>query len=154
MTQRTLSRNSKKQVEELEDQVLDESMEDDDDDSSESASTAKKGRVTPGRRNQEEEVQANFLVRSWRGIRDYFSDVQSELAKVTWPTREEATHLTRIVLITLVVAAIVMGLLSLGMGEIIRIGLGTPILLVALFVIVVAVAVLYARNSNAKRSGY
>jgi preprotein translocase subunit SecE len=153
MTERTLSRNRKKQVEELEDQVLDNSIEDDEDDEDE-VSTAKKGRITPGRRNQEEEVQANFLVRSWRGIIEYFSDVRSELAKVTWPTREEATHLTRIVVIALIVAAIVMGLLSLGMGELIRIGLGAPVLLAALFIIIVAGAVWYTRTSSVKRGGY
>jgi len=43
----------------------------------------------------------NFLVR-------YFKDTRAEIAKVTWPTREEGLRLTWVVLVVTVVSAIVL----------------------------------------------
>ena len=38
----------------------------------------------------------------------YFKDTRAELAKVTWPTREEGIRLTTVVLIVTTIAAIVL----------------------------------------------
>jgi preprotein translocase subunit SecE len=38
----------------------------------------------------------------------YFKDTRAELAKVTWPTREEGFRLTSVVLIVTTVSAIVL----------------------------------------------
>ncbi len=38
----------------------------------------------------------------------YFKDTRAELAKVTWPTREEGFRLTTVVLIVTTIAAIVL----------------------------------------------
>jgi len=147
MTQRTLERNRRKRAEELDDEVLEAQAEDDGADDDSAIQSAKKGRATPGRRNQEEEKQGNFFVRSWRGIREYFSEVRDELTKVTWPTREDVTRLTRIVVSMLIVGSIVMGLISLGMGETIRIGLANPILLVAILAVAIGAAIWSQRRS-------
>ncbi|MBN1565914.1 MAG: preprotein translocase subunit SecE [Anaerolineae bacterium] len=42
----------------------------------------------------------------------YFRGVASEMKKVTWPSREETTHLTTVVLAVTVAFAIGLGLLS------------------------------------------
>ena len=44
-----------------------------------------------------------------RGIRLYFRETIGELRKVSWPTREEALNLTRIVVIVMVIMAIFLG---------------------------------------------
>ena len=38
----------------------------------------------------------------------YFKDTRAELAKVTWPTREEGIRLTTVVLVVTTIAAIVL----------------------------------------------
>ncbi len=38
----------------------------------------------------------------------YFKDTRAELAKVTWPTREEGIRLTSVVLVVTTIAAIVL----------------------------------------------
>jgi len=157
MTQRTLESNRRKSAQQIEDEVLemeaeDESADDEAIAAPASAQTAKKGRVTPGRRNQEaEEDKGNALVRGARSVRDYFEEVRDELSKVTWPSREEVTNLTRIVLIALVVSSITMGLISLIMGETIRIGLANPLLLVAIIGAAVGVTVWSQRRSSSSK---
>jgi preprotein translocase subunit SecE len=39
----------------------------------------------------------------------YLRETRAELSKVTWPTRQEATNLTIIVLITVLVSSLVLG---------------------------------------------
>jgi preprotein translocase subunit SecE len=52
-----------------------------------------------------------FLLYSYRGeIINYLRETRTELGRVSWPTRREATDLTIIVLITITVSAIVLGL--------------------------------------------
>src|SRR5215207_5718867 len=62
--------------------------------------TAPKGRATPSRRREEEEEDegGNIVTRTSGGLREYLEGVRSELKKVAWPTREEVTRLTIIVL--------------------------------------------------------
>ena len=52
-----------------------------------------------------------FLLYSYRdAIITYLRETRTELGRVSWPTRREATDLTIIVLITITVSAIVLGL--------------------------------------------
>ena len=52
-----------------------------------------------------------FLLYSYRlEIINYLRETRTELGRVSWPTRREATDLTIIVLITITVSAIVLGL--------------------------------------------
>ena len=52
-----------------------------------------------------------FLLYSYRdAIIAYLRETRTELGRVSWPTRREATDLTIIVLITITVSAIVLGL--------------------------------------------
>jgi preprotein translocase subunit SecE len=101
--------------------------------------TPKKGRPTPGRRSRvDEEEEGNVVVRGVGGLRGYFEDTREELKKVTWPTREEATRLTLIVLVVMIVSAIVLGAIGLLFAEIVRWGVATPIILIAFFAVIVA----------------
>ncbi len=59
-------------------------------------------------------AKAQAAARRKRGnfITRYFRESVAELRKVTWPTREEATRLTIIVLVVLLVTSAIMGLLD------------------------------------------
>jgi preprotein translocase subunit SecE len=117
--------------------------------------TVGKGRATPGRRNQEDEKEeGNVVTRSFGGIREYFSDVRSELDKVSWPTREDALRLTRVVLITLLLSAIIMGGISFLFARYVEFGIRTPFAFVALLIVVVGVAFWYFRRENSTGRGY
>lgn len=95
--------------------------------------TAGKGRATPSRRRQEEEEDAggNVVTRAGGGLAGYFEGVRSELGKVAWPTREETSRLTIVVLATLIASAIILGLISAAFTELFRIGLSAPAVLFA-----------------------
>ncbi len=130
----------------LEDEELDEAR----------AVTAGKGRATPGRRVQEDEgKQGNFITRAWRGIREYFAGVNSELRKVAWPTRADTRRLTVIVLVVMIVSAIALGIVSLAFTELFRLGLVSP-LVFAIFFAAVAVGgfILYRRSQRSDASPY
>ena len=43
----------------------------------------------------------------------YFRETSAELRKVTWPTRQEARHLTTVVVIVVIVMSIALGLVDL-----------------------------------------
>ncbi len=63
------------------------------------------------------EKKENALVR-------YYRETVGELRKVSWPTREEALHLTRIVIIVLVVMAIFLGFVDWIGGMLLNLALG------------------------------
>ena len=42
----------------------------------------------------------------------FYRETAGELRKVSWPTREEATHLTLIVLVVLIITAIILGVVD------------------------------------------
>jgi preprotein translocase subunit SecE len=46
------------------------------------------------------------------GIRGFYRETIAELRKVSWPTRSEAIHLTRVVLIVIVTVGLFLGLLD------------------------------------------
>ena len=49
----------------------------------------------------------------------YFNETRAELRKVTWPTREEATNLTIIIVMVTIVVAIFLGLLDFLFQEVV-----------------------------------
>lgn len=112
--------------------------------------TAGKGRATPSRRRQDDEEESgNLATRTVGGLRGYFEGVRSELEKVVWPTREEWSRLTVIVLITLVASALALGAISFIFTELFRIGLANPIILIgAMLIAVVGGFIVYRYNSS------
>lgn len=116
--------------------------------------TAPKGRATPSRRRQEEEEEdeGNIVTRTSGGLAEYLEGVQSELQKVAWPTREETTRLTIIVLATLIVSAIILGIISAAFTELFRIGLGQPGILFAVMAVAVAAGFFVYRRNSSRRS--
>ena len=46
------------------------------------------------------------------GIRGFYRETIAELRKVSWPTRSEAIHLTRVVLIVIVTVGLFLGMLD------------------------------------------
>ena len=57
-------------------------------------------------------------------LQRYYRETMGEIRKVNWPTTKEALHLTRIVLIVLVVMAMILGLLDFVFSKIIGLILG------------------------------
>ena len=57
-------------------------------------------------------------------IRRFFRETTGELRKVTWPTRQEATNLTIIVLIVMVAMSIFLWLVDLGATELLALAIG------------------------------
>ena len=47
----------------------------------------------------------------------FVSDIIAELRKVVWPTRQEATYLTTIVIIVTIVVAIALWVIDMGFSE-------------------------------------
>ena len=120
--------------------------------------TGGKGYATPSRRDQDEEPEDKGIIASARSPIDRFAefiqDVRGELSKVVWPTREEAFRMTRIVLITLIVSAVVMGLISFLMSKFVEFGLNTPIVLLLTFVAIVGATVYGIRFAGVTKRGY
>lgn len=54
----------------------------------------------------------------------FFGEIISELKKVVWLSRREASYLTLLVLIVSVVAGLVLGLIDLGFARLIEVILG------------------------------
>ena len=139
-----LGRNRPEEEAEIEEEVVEE----------ERGVTAGKGRATPGRRQQDEEEETgNVATRTVGGFREYLEGVRTELGKVIWPTREEAQRLTIIVIVTLFMSAVILGAISLFFTELFRIGLGSPIILIAVMVIAVTAGLIFMRVNN-RRSSY
>lgn len=85
-----------------------------DDNTSQQLST-RKDRPTPARQAKPRGTGSSGLVNRIWGIRHmvaYFRGVAGELGKVTWPSREETTRLTAVVLGVTAAFAIVLGLLD------------------------------------------
>ncbi|MBZ0303860.1 MAG: preprotein translocase subunit SecE [Anaerolineae bacterium] len=110
--------------------------------------TARKGRATPGRRAATDEDEGNVVVRSVGGVREYFEGVQSELNKVTWPTREETIRLSGIVLVTTVISSLILGLVALSYSELFRLGINQPLIFLGFFVAVLVIGFVVYRRSN------
>ena len=87
----------------------------------------------------------NPVVRSLVSVRDYFLGVRSELDKVIWPTREEATRLTWIVGGVTVASALFLGGLSILFTELFNVGVNQPAVFIGAFVAFLALLYAYAR---------
>jgi preprotein translocase subunit SecE len=59
-----------------------------------------------------------------RGITKFLAEVRSELKKVAWPTRQEATNLTALVVTISVAVGLVLGLIDYAFSELFRLILG------------------------------
>lgn len=158
MTQEAIEKNAgrrrrgKALAEEVieEEEMLEET--DDDDDASSKGITERKGRATPGKRSRQEatEHRGNFIVRFFRGMRNYLVGVQEELDKVVWPTREELLRLSRIILVVTVFTAIILGIMAFVFNELFRQGFENNLLFLFFFI---GVGVIYVvANRLAKRS--
>lgn len=112
-----------------------------------------KGQATPGRRGQSSSGDGgNFITRTFGGMFEYIGDVRNELRKVTWPTPEDVRRLTIVVLAVTIASSIVLGLFSLLVGEVIRIGIQQPIILLVIGIAAIVTAVWYTRRGPAGRS--
>lgn len=58
------------------------------------------------------DTKPNFFVRIIDGIRRTVQETIGELRKVSWPTRQEAVKLTKVVLTVIFVTAAALGLLD------------------------------------------
>jgi preprotein translocase subunit SecE len=47
-----------------------------------------------------------------KGIRKFYRETSAELKKVSWPTRDEAIHLTRVVIIVIFAMGAFLGILD------------------------------------------
>jgi preprotein translocase subunit SecE len=105
---------------------------------------------------KEKEASVPFLQR----IRNYFADVRIELNKVSWPSREDVIRLTRIVLVVIAVASIVLGTLSVILAYILNdshfadvlrnVGLTRTPLFIVLFAIILGVTWWTFRQDDSK----
>ncbi len=128
---------------------VDEAVESEDEEDTRGI-TASKGRATPSRRRQEEEVDhRNWLAKTRDSVADYIDGVRSEMDKVVWPTREETQRLTVIVVMTLIVSSLILGAISVIFTELFTIGLSRPVILLAVVLIaLVAGYVVWRTNSR------
>jgi preprotein translocase subunit SecE len=63
-------------------------------------------------------------IRKENRIVEYFRETRAELRKVVWPTREEATNLTIIVVSTIVAMSIFFGAIDYLLSQTVRLLLG------------------------------
>jgi preprotein translocase subunit SecE len=124
----------------------------DDDGDEERGLSEVKGRATPGRRVRETTARPNFAVRFIRAIGDYLGGVRDELRKVTWPTREELTRLTIIVLIVTIASSIVLGLISFMFTELFILGFDNEIVFALMFAVMIGGYVAYTRMNSRGRN--
>lgn len=137
MAQETRKRGSVAEEEVLEEvEELEEEL--DEEESSGKAYTERKGRATPGKRSRQEatEEKGNFVVRFYRGMINYLRGVKEELEKVVWPTREELTRLSRIIISVTLFSALVLGILSFLFNELFIQGFNNNIVFLLFFVAV------------------
>lgn len=118
--------------------------------------TEKKGVATPSRRKGETGIAKkeinNPVLRAFATIREYVEGVQSELQKVTWPTREETTRLTWIVGAVTLVSSLFLGGLSILFTEIFNLGVNSPWIFIGVFVAFLGILYAYSqfvRQGNA-----
>lgn len=106
------------------------------------ATETKKGRKKEG---------GNFLT----GVRTYFTEVRTELNKVSWPTRDDVQHLTVVVLAVTIASSIALGFLSFILSLVVNdYGMQYPIILGVLFVIIVAGTIWSFSRDASSKGGY
>lgn len=102
---------------------------------------------------EQKKREGNLIQRVGGDLREYVEGVRSELRKVTWPTRDEATRLTIIVIIALIITAIVLGAVVLLFTELFRVGLDSPLVLIV-FMLVAAVVGFVINRAQNRSSGF
>lgn len=109
--------------------------------------TSGKGRPTIGRRNRQQvvEPEGNVVTRTVSRPQEILGDVREELRKVSWPTREEAVRLSRIVILVTILAASILGTISYGFTLLFQQGLQRPLIFVGFFAIAGVIAFLVYR---------
>lgn len=142
-------RRRRRSTEEVEAEDVEE-MDDDDDE--ERGLSVAKGRATPGRRGRETVARPNIVVRFFRGIGEYFGGVRDELRKVTWPTREELTRLTIIVIIVTIAASVVLGVISFLFTELFILGFDNEIVFAIMFAVMIGGYAAYVRMNSRGRN--
>lgn len=109
------------------------------------AITGKKDRPTPGRRAKtatKATTSTSFIQRIpvVRSVYNYFVAAYVEMTKVTWPTREETIHLTRLVLVVTIAFSIGLGVFDVFYSwwfrqaldnDVVFLGIGVLVLLAA-----------------------
>ncbi len=63
-------------------------------------------------------------IRKENRVTQYLRETRAELRKVVWPTREEATNLTTIVIVTIAVMAAFFGIVDQLFSALVRVLLG------------------------------
>ncbi len=119
------------------------------------AITRKKGKATPGRRTRKvktsaSEPQGNAITRPLYMTVDYFSNVRSELNKVSWPNRADTRRLTILCINVTIASAIFLGILAVIWSEFMRVGLnpGNAWMLLAVIVAMVGGAFYMIRRGS------
>lgn len=117
--------------------------------------TKKKGKATPGRRTRKvkttaAEPQGNAVTRPLYMTVDYFSNVRSELNKVSWPNRADTRRLTILCINVTIASAIFLGILAVIWSEFMRVGLnpGNAWMLLAVIVAMVSGAFYMIRRGS------
>lgn len=115
-----------------------------------SEAVGKKDRPTPSRRGSKAPAKAAprsvfQRIPVVRGIYNYFVAAAREMEKVTWPTREETTRLTRLVILVTIAFSIGLGVFDLFYGWWFRQALDhdTVFLGVGVIVLIIAGAITY-----------
>ena len=54
-------------------------------------------------------------------VTQFFKESRAELKKVVWPTKEDVLSSIKVVIISTIIVAVVLGLLDLGFSELFRI---------------------------------
>ena len=76
------------------------------------------------RRFSRQNKESTLTEKKENAIVRYYRETIGELRKVSWPTREEALHLTRIVILVLIVMAIFLGFVDWVGGRLLDLALG------------------------------
>jgi preprotein translocase subunit SecE len=76
------------------------------------------------RRFSRQNKESTLTEKKENAIVRYYRETVGELRKVSWPTSEEALHLTRIVIVVLIVMAIFLGFVDWVGGMLLNLALG------------------------------
>jgi preprotein translocase subunit SecE len=84
---------------------------------------AQPARKAPPKLTARPALRTNLTTQS-RGISKFLAEVRSELRKVVWPTRQEATNLTALVVGISLAVGFVLGVIDYAFSELFRVLLG------------------------------
>lgn len=64
-------------------------------------------------------ADANVAKKKKKGLKNFFSEIKSELKKVTWPTKSQLLNNTLVILVFIAVATAILALLDLGFAKLV-----------------------------------